>query len=114
VSQPWPHPAAVPARPRSGLGVGALVFGLLGLLFSMVPLAGFACGLAAVWTGFAARRQRKRGYVVNNGAAIAGIVLGMLVVVAGVVIVGAFAFYFIHYQLCVEHAHSRSQLSLCG
>lgn len=59
------------AQPDNGAGTGALVFGLLGLLFA--PLGLLAIILGAIGVGKANRRQ-----ATNGGQATAGLILGIV------------------------------------
>lgn len=69
---------------RNGFGVAALVTGIVGLLVSFVPLVGIIggiSGLVAIVFGFLALGRVKRGEANNRGAAVAGIVTGILAIV---------------------------------
>jgi hypothetical protein len=83
--------------PRNGLGVAALVLGILGLLIAWVPvfgILGLLLGVAAVILGFLGRGRAKRGEATNPGAALAGIILGFLAVaLAGIITAGLVAFF---------------------
>lgn len=67
-----------PARPaRNGLGIAALVLGIL----SIVPgffYVGVVLGIIAVILGFLARGRVKRGEATNGGMALAGIIAGII------------------------------------
>ncbi|WP_182906368.1 DUF4190 domain-containing protein [Microbispora sp. H13382] len=65
---------------RNGLGVAALVLGIVGALTGLVPLLFFVAGtlgLLAVVFGFAGRSRARRGAASNGGVALAGAVLGL-------------------------------------
>jgi hypothetical protein len=79
-----------PVKPSNGLGIAALILGILGLLTSFIFVGGFL-GLVAVILGFIARGKVKRGEATNGGAALTGIITGflaMLVVLVFVVFIG--------------------------
>ena len=82
--QPWggyaPPP---PLSPKNGLGIAALVIAIVGLLFCWTVFGGIVLGAVAVVVGFVARGRVKRGEADNGGVAIAGIVLGVISVIAG-------------------------------
>lgn len=65
---------------RNGFGVTALVLGIIGLVFSWVPVFGFLLGILAVIFGV-------MGYIrAGGGMAIAGAILGAITVVIGVIV----------------------------
>lgn len=94
---PYPHPAGpypggypapplpYPSRigPRNGLGIASLVIAIVALLFVWSVLGGVILGIIAAAIGFAARTRVQRGEADNGGVAIAGIVLGILAIVVG-------------------------------
>jgi hypothetical protein len=75
---------------RNGLGIAALVLGILGLLTSWLVI-GAVPGLIAIVLGAIGLGRVKRGEANNRGMAITGIVLGVLslIVAAVVIAVGA-------------------------
>lgn len=86
--------APVPAAPKNGLGIGALILGLLSLPAVFSVVGGFVLGLLAVIIGFVGYRRARSGEATNGGMAIGGIVLGFLgIIVSAVVIaVGVWGF----------------------
>ena len=70
---------------RNGLGVAALILGLLALLTSITVVGGILLGLLAIVLGIVGRGRAKRGEANNGGMALAGIILGLL----GLLIAGA-------------------------
>ena len=81
-----PAPYAVgPSGPRNGLGTAALVLGILAILFALTPItfwASFVLAPLAIILGFVGRSRVKSGDATNNGSAVAGIVMGILAVLA--------------------------------
>ncbi|MEC4840183.1 DUF4190 domain-containing protein [Mycobacteroides chelonae] len=78
---PYQYGAPVPPpAPKNGLGVGALVVGIIAVLFSCTVFGGFIGGLVAVILGIVGVRRVTRGEANNRGVAISGIVLGTLAV----------------------------------
>ncbi len=63
--------------PRNGLGIAALVLGILALLTGLFLIGGLL-GIAAIVLGVLGRGRAKRGEATNGGLAVAGIVLGVL------------------------------------
>ena len=63
--------------PRNGLGIAALVLGILALLTGLFFIGG-VLGIAAIVLGVLGRGRAKRGEATNGGMALAGIILGVL------------------------------------
>jgi hypothetical protein len=79
------YPQFPPTGSSNGLAIAALVTGIVGLVTSPLCI-GLGLGIAAVAMGVAARRRVKRGEAADGGGlALAGIVLGILATVVGVV-----------------------------
>ncbi|WP_329197858.1 DUF4352 domain-containing protein [Streptomyces sp. NBC_01435] len=87
--QPY-APAQMPGmRPaRNGLGIAALVLGVIGAVSGLVPflfwLAG-VLGLIALILGLAGRGRAKRGEATNKGVTTFGAVLGLISLILAVV-----------------------------
>jgi Domain of unknown function (DUF4190) len=84
---PPPHSySGFTSRPpvNNGLGIASLTFAIVALvLFSFGLMFGDTSrGIAILALGFAARRRVKRGEADNGGVAVAGIVVGIVAVVA--------------------------------
>ncbi|WP_299561957.1 DUF4190 domain-containing protein [uncultured Mycolicibacterium sp.] len=79
------YPVPPPPRPANGLGIGALIVGVVALLFVWTVLGGILAGLVAVVLGVLGYRRVRRGQADNGPLAIAGTVLGVLAVVGGLV-----------------------------
>jgi hypothetical protein len=83
----------MPSAPRNGIGTAGFVLGLLGLIFSPIPLIGVVAwplvlvGLVLSLVGFS---RARRGVANNQGLAIAGIVLSALGLVVCILWVAAF------------------------
>lgn len=79
---------ATAVQPTSTTAVVSMVFGILGL--SVLPLLG---SLVAVVAGHMARREIRdaQGRVGGDGMAIAGLVMGYIVIVSSVLLCGLFA-----------------------
>jgi ABC-type phosphate transport system permease subunit len=79
-----------PDTPRNQVGVASVIVGAVALSTCWL-LVGVPLGIAAVITGDVARRRVQRGEANNPRAATAGIVLGAVAIVAGLIAVGYFA-----------------------
>jgi hypothetical protein len=92
--QPYAGYTQQPIAPKNGLGIGALVVAIVGLVFCWTVVGGVVLGVIAVVIGFVARGRVKRGQATNGGVAIAGIVLGFLAIIVSLVFIPIwFSFY---------------------
>jgi hypothetical protein len=86
----WGDPAT-PTKPRNGAGTAALVFGILAVLsvlIGWIPFVGLITvllALIAVILGAVGRGRVKRMQATNGGAAMTGLVLGMIMLILGVI-----------------------------
>jgi hypothetical protein len=85
--QPYAGFAPPPTGPKNGLGIAALIVAIVGLVFCWTVFGGIILGLVAAVIGFVARGRVKRGEATNGGVAVAGIVLGILAIVLGLVFI---------------------------
>ena len=119
------QPLATPrsARPRNGLGVGALVVGVASLVaalsFVLFPLGLLGGLVAAVLGGIAVTGGRTKG-ATNPGQAVAGIICGVLALAIAIVFsvrFGAFVAHnttvFSRFDNCIAKAGNRSAVSSC-
>jgi hypothetical protein len=79
-----------PDASQNQFGVASVLLGLVGLLTCWL-LLGVPFGIAAVVTGDIARRRVGRGEANNPRTAVAGMVLGTIAIVAGLVAIGYYA-----------------------
>ena len=79
--------------PKNGMGIAALVLGVLSL-FSWFLLIGGLLGLVAIILGFLARAKVKRGEANNGGMALAGIITGVIGLLLTVAVVAGVAALF--------------------
>lgn len=88
-----PAPPSYPQPPRNGLGTAGFVLGLVGLIFSPIPLVGVIAwplvivGLILSLIGLA---KARKGEATNKGLAVAGVVLSAIGLVICIVWVAAF------------------------
>lgn len=78
-----PPQQAPKPHPRNTLGVVSLSLGILTLVGSCTGVGGWAGGLIAEATGVVAYRRYQRGEATNGTMAQAGIILGLISVVLG-------------------------------
>ncbi len=79
-----------PDTPRNEFGVASLILGLVALITCWL-LVGVPFGIAAVITGDIARRRVQRGVANNPRIATAGIVLGLVAIIAGLTAIGYYS-----------------------
>lgn len=112
-SYPSSQDGSAPARPRNGLGVAALVLGILAIVGCWSALAAIILGILAVIFGIVGVRRANRRTATNKGVAIGGLVTGAIGLLLGIVFAiafGAFLSVFgneIHgLQQCLQQAGS--------
>jgi len=74
---------------KNGLGIAALVLGILALLSTITVVGGLLFGLIALILGIIGRGRAKRGEADNGGMALAGIILGAVSMVLSIVVIVA-------------------------
>jgi hypothetical protein len=116
----WGGQPGYPAQPRNGLGIAALILGILGLLSSIV-VVGALPGLIAVVLGFVGMGKAKRGEATNRGVALAGVITGALAVLVAIALVAAgAAFVSTHkhdlqtYSDCLKKATTQEEQQACA
>ena len=102
---------------RNGMGVAALVLGILGLLTSWLLVGGLLGALAVIF-GFVGRGRAKRGEATNGGAALAGVILGILAVLGAIAIVAAIGAVWNKpavkdYRNCINAAETTAERDEC-
>lgn len=75
--------------PKNGLGIAALVLGILAILSCFTIIGGILFGIIAIVLGFVGRGRAKKGLATNGGVALAGIITGVLGLLAAIAIVVA-------------------------
>lgn len=83
--------ARVPEEPlaRNGAGTGALLCGLLGLVFmALLPPIGLLLAIVAICLGLVGRARSLRGLATNRGQALAALLCGAIsLIVSGVFVI---------------------------
>jgi hypothetical protein len=121
----WGQHAAGPVAQgrtvRNGLGIAALVLGILSLVFMFLfPPIGVVLGILAVVFGIIGARRASRGQATNRGQALAGAItggIGLIISVVLLAIVGAFIFshrsQIDTYTRCLQNAHTQHARDVC-
>ncbi|GGZ16547.1 DUF4190 domain-containing protein [Streptomyces poonensis] len=85
---PYGQPPVPQQAARNGLGVAALVLGVIGALSGLIPLFFWLAGILGVLAlifGLVGRGRAKRGQATNKGIATTGAVLGLVSLILSVV-----------------------------
>jgi hypothetical protein len=101
--------------PKNGIGIAALVLGILAVLTGFFLIGGLL-GLVAIVLGFIGSGRAKRGLATNRGMAITGIVLGLVGVLVSVAVLAFGAFVGSQVQDCTQLAAqgaSEEQVQQC-
>lgn len=98
--------------PKNGLGVAALVLGILAFLSGLFIIGGLF-GLVAVVLGFLALRKVKRGEASSRGLPITGIVLGIIGIIAAVLAVAGIGLLGSRAANCDQFANDQVALEQC-
>lgn len=77
----------VGGAPRNGMGVAALVLGVLALVTAITVVGGILFGVLAIVFGVIGRGRARRREATNGGLATAGIALGLLGLLASVALI---------------------------
>nr|WP_265564971.1 DUF4190 domain-containing protein [Streptomyces hygroscopicus] len=97
----WP---GMPLPPRNGLGVAAMVLGILSVcLFCLYGIFSLVLGILAVVFAVKGRKRADQGEADNRGQAQAGLVLGIIGIVLGIAVI---ALLVIGITTAINHEHS--------
>ncbi|EDY57303.1 integral membrane protein [Streptomyces sviceus ATCC 29083] len=79
---------APPVPPQNGMGVAAMVLGILSCaLFCMYGILSLVLGVLAIVFGIKGRKRAERGEATNRGQAQAGFIMGIIGTILGVAVV---------------------------
>lgn len=73
-----------PAKPSNGIGIAALVIGIVSIFLFWFPVLGLVLAILAVVFGIVGIRKASRGEATNKGMAITGVVTGGLALVGAI------------------------------
>lgn len=85
---PYGYPAAAAPQPRNGLGIAALVLGLVGLLFGLIPLTGFVAivlGVIGLVLGLAGLGRVRKHIATNRVLTWFGVATSLGAIVLGII-----------------------------
>ncbi|HEX5568234.1 MAG TPA: DUF4190 domain-containing protein [Streptomyces sp.] len=111
-------PGARTTRPRNGVGIAALVLGLLGLVLFWTVIGGVVLGLPAVVSGVIGRRRGSRGEATNGTMALIGAIAGGLALVVTTAVVAAGVSFlnseeFGDFEKCVDNSDTAAERQRC-
>ncbi|KAA1034254.1 DUF4190 domain-containing protein [Pseudonocardia sp. EV170527-09] len=93
----WPQGRAPATPPRNGVGIAALVLGILAVLTFWLFIGGLF-GLLAIVLGAIGISRVSKGVATNRGVSISGLVLGILGVLGTIAMIALVAFGFSVFQ----------------
>lgn len=87
---PYQQPmyAPAPVEPKNGLGLAALIVGIIGITMGLIPILfwfALIMGVIALALGLAAHGRVRRGTATNKKVSIAGWVTGLASIALGVI-----------------------------
>jgi hypothetical protein len=106
-----PAPATAP---RNGYGTTALVVGIIGLVFCWVPVFGIVLAGIAILFGFLGLGRVKRGEATNHGHGVAGVVLGSIAALIGIIVTVATFSVAAHTATAIRHGDTPSMSTSAG
>ena len=86
------YAGSAPAQPSNGIGIAAMVVGIVALLLCWIPFLGLVLAIVALVLGIVGIRKASRGEATNKGMAITGVVTGGLALLGGILSVLFFLF----------------------
>lgn len=90
---------------RNGIGVAALVLGIISIVACFAWYAAGVCAILAIVFGVIGRNRAKRGEATNPGVAKAGLITGIIGLVASIaVMVAVLAFLNSGTGKCIQNA----------
>ena len=111
-------------RPRNGVGVAALVVGVVSLVLALLvlffPLAGLL-GIIAIVLGFVGLRRYSQGEADNQGHAVAGIATGVIALALALIVGVQVSDFFARHQTdfrrlgtCLTSADGDAERARCA
>lgn len=83
----YPPPYYAAAQPQNGMGTASLVLGIIGVVLFFAIWPPVILGVLAVIFGAVGLGRAKRGVATNRGVALAGLILGIVAIVAPLLII---------------------------
>lgn len=83
---PGATPHGYPQQPSNGMGLTALILGIIAIPLVCCFYIGIPLGIAAVVLGWLGKQKADRGEATNRGQALAGLICGAIAVVIGILL----------------------------
>jgi hypothetical protein len=97
-------PVMVPSQRTNGLSIAAMVVSIVGLLSALCyGVPAIAIGLVGAILGHVGYRQTKERGESGGGMAIAGIAVGWIGVLVGVIVLAVYVYFFIWFKNSVDN-----------
>ncbi|MDQ8701355.1 DUF4190 domain-containing protein [Streptomyces sp. LHD-70] len=80
-----PPPFPVPPQPQNGLGITALVLGIIGAVLFFTVWGGIVLGVLALIFGLVGHSKARKGLATNKGVALSGAILGGIALIVSIV-----------------------------
>jgi hypothetical protein len=102
--QPYQAPMMVPSRRTNGMSIAAMVVAIVGLLSSpCYGIPGIAIGLVGAILGHVGHRQAKERGEDGGGMAVAGIAIGWIAVLAGLIALAIYLYFFFWFSNTIDN-----------
>ena len=97
-------PVMVPAQRTNGLSIAAMVVSIVGLLSALCyGVPAIAVGLVGAILGHVGYRQTKERAESGGGMAIAGIAVGWIAVLVGLIVLAFYVYFFVWFRNTVDN-----------
>ncbi|GAB3680292.1 DUF4190 domain-containing protein [Streptomyces sparsus] len=118
MSYPSAHSDQPQGSPRNGLGIAALVLGIIALATFWTVVGGIILGIVAIVLGIIGFRRQRQGVATNGTMAIVGAVLGALGLIASAIILAVGVSFFNSEEFgnlteCLEQAETAEEQQEC-
>jgi hypothetical protein len=101
---PYQAPIMVPARRTNGISVAAMIVAIIGLISSpCYGIPGIAIGLVGAILGHVGHRQTKERGEDGGGMAVAGIAIGWISVLAGLIAFGIYLYIWFWFKNTIDN-----------
>jgi TctA family transporter len=106
------HPYGQAPATTDGLGVAALVLGIVGILLSAAVI-GIVPAILALIFGIIVRKRARYGIASNGGHALAGIIMGIVGIVMSIALLSVYIVAGVNESHCEQLAANQFQRSQC-
>jgi hypothetical protein len=112
---PFTGAGAQNSAPSNRMPIAALVLGIVSIPFALLTgFLGIVCGVLAIVLGFIGIRQVRRGSATKSGFAIAGVVTGVIGLIAAIVVLIISVHRINDCKQHIGHTPSQKELTQCA